>query len=73
MAKARPSKKPKIRACGAVTCDMEPLLEELVDDHELQAHEIVGLIFNWIAVHRPDAIERQLDQSVAGIPYVPLK
>lgn len=41
--------------------DMELLLEELVDDHDLQWYEVLALIFGWLTVHRPDAQEEYHD------------
>lgn len=51
----------KIRPTGKILLDMEPLLEELVDDHDLQWYDILFLILGWLMVHRPDAQEKYLD------------
>jgi hypothetical protein len=40
---------------------MEPLLEELVDDHDLQWYDILFLVLGWLMVHRPAAQEEYLD------------
>lgn len=50
-------KSKKIRPVGQITEDMEKYLFELVEDHELQRHEILGMIDYWIRYHYPDAIE----------------
>lgn len=47
----------KLRPVGKITEDMEPLLFELVEDHELQRHEVLGLINAWIETHYPGALE----------------
>lgn len=48
---------------GEITSDMELLLEELVDDHDLQKGEILALVQAWIDIHRPDAVEVYEDGS----------
>lgn len=53
--------KKKIRPTGKILLDMEPLLEELVDDHDLQWYDILFLVLGWLMVHRPDAQEQYLD------------
>lgn len=46
-----------MRPLGNITLDLEPLLLELAEDHDLQKGEILGLICSWIDVHYPGAIE----------------
>jgi len=53
--------KKKIRPTGKILLDMEPLLEELVDDHDLQWYDVLFLILGWLMVHRPSAQEEYLD------------
>lgn len=53
--------KKKIRPTGKILLDMEPLLEELVDDHDLQWYDILFLVLGWLMVHRPAAQEEYLD------------
>lgn len=61
----------KLRPVGKVLLDMEPLLEELTDDHELQRGEILGLILSWMDIHRPDCVEKYLDGSLPNYYYGP--
>lgn len=61
----------KLRPLGQITTQLEPLLEEMTDAHELQAHEILGIIFLWLQVHRPDAIETYLDGTNPAFRYGP--
>lgn len=42
---------------------MEPLLEELVDDHDLQWYDVLFLVLGWLMVHRPHAQEEYKDGS----------
>lgn len=53
--------KKKIRRMGDITLDLEPLLEELIDDHDLQYYEVLALVRGWLETHRPNAIEEYLD------------
>lgn len=46
-----------MRPLGDITLDMEELLEELVDDHDLQMGEVLALVKAWLEIHRPDCIE----------------
>lgn len=49
--------KKKLRKTGDILLDMEPYLEELVDDHDLQWYDILFLILGWLTVHRVEARE----------------
>lgn len=51
-----------LRPLGDITGDLEPILEELIDTHDIQCGEVMALVYNWIVVHRPGAIE----EYVAG-------
>lgn len=59
----------KLRPLGQITGEMEPLLEEMTDLHEMQAHEILGLIYLWLTTHRPDAIETYIDGTHPNLMY----
>lgn len=50
-------KKKKLRRLGDITADLEPLILEMVVDHDLQYHEILGIIFQYLEVHCPGAKE----------------
>lgn len=56
-----PKKKTRIRPVGQVLLDMEPLLFELCEKHELQRGEVLALIHTWITIHYPGAIEEYVD------------
>ena len=53
----------KLRKLGEITDDMEQYLFEMVEQHELQRHEVLGIIDYWIRYHYPDAIEVYEEQS----------
>jgi hypothetical protein len=47
----------ELRPLGKVTGDMEKLLLEMVDGHDMQWHEILGLVHAYLVVHAPDQQE----------------
>lgn len=53
--------KKQVRKLGDVTLDLEPLLLEMVNDHELQHGEILNIIRGYLEIHCPDAKEQYLD------------
>lgn len=61
----------KIRPMGKITSDLEVILEEIVDEHDLQIGEILSLVYNWLIVHRPDSREVYLDDSNPIFYYGP--
>lgn len=50
-----------MRPVGDITGDMESHLSELVEDHDLQDHEILGLIHAWLRTHSPESGEQYED------------
>lgn len=68
------SKVKQIRPLGEITADLEKLYEEMVDDHDLQEHEVLGLLHLWFMVHRPEAIEQYVsDGSRPELFYGPTR
>lgn len=53
----------KIRPIGDVLLDLEDLLLEMVDTHDLQWGEILNLIRGYLEIHCPEAKEVYLDGS----------
>lgn len=47
----------KVRPLGQITADMELLLQEMTDIHELQYGEVLVLVYSWLEVHAPHAKE----------------
>ena len=60
----------KHRKTGDVLLDIEPLIDELVDQG-LQLGDILALVRSHIEIHRPDAIEIYLDGSSPEYKYGP--
>lgn len=63
------SKEVPLRALGDVTNDLELIMFELVHEHKLQAHEVIGIIYMWIQVHYPDALEVYEDGTNPLLTY----
>ncbi len=51
----------KTKTIGASLLDLEIILDELVDRHELQYGDILSLVLSYLTVHRPDAQETYLN------------
>lgn len=54
-------KKSKLRKLGDITQDLEPLLLEMTEQHELQVGEILNLIRGYLEIHTPGALEQYED------------
>lgn len=52
--------KKKLRKLGDITSDLEPLILEMVVDHDLQYHEILGMIYFYLMSHCPGAKEKYI-------------
>lgn len=52
-----------LRPAGEVLLEMEPLLFELVQDHEIQKGELLALISAWVDIHYAGAIEEYEDDT----------
>jgi hypothetical protein len=46
---------------GDIMFDIESVVSEMVDDHDLQRGDILALVLNYIDVHYPTAIEEYED------------
>jgi hypothetical protein len=53
--------KKKLRKMGDILLDMEPLLDELVDVHEIQRGDLLALIFHQVTMHNPSCVEEFAD------------
>jgi hypothetical protein len=58
-----------LRPLGHVLLDLEPLLEELVIDHELQWGDVLSLIHAHLQVHLPSGQEEYLDGTHPEFHY----
>lgn len=65
--------KPKLRPLGHITQDMELLISEMIDGHDLQHGEVLNLIRGYLEIHYPGAKE---EYEVGGHPefyYGPIR
>lgn len=51
----------KLRPLGDILLEIEPLLLELVESHDLQWGDVFALLRGYLEVHLPDAQEEYLD------------
>lgn len=51
----------KIRPLGDITTDLEPLLSEMAEVHDMQIHEILAIIKGYLIAHHPGSIESYVD------------
>lgn len=63
----------KIRPLGQTLLDLEVILEEMTDQHELQTGEILNIIKGWIDIHRPCAHEEYMDGTSPEFYYGPTR
>ena len=61
----------KLRPLGDVLLDMEPLLDELLVDHDLQHGDVLALVYQHMVVHNPNQIEEYEDGSNPIFYYGP--
>ena len=61
----------KVRPLGKVLLDMEPLLLELAEKHDLQWGDILSLVHGYLMVHCPDAQEEYTNGSKPVFYYGP--
>jgi len=59
----------KRRALGDILLDLEVVLEELVDSHDLQWSDIIYLVLGWLTVHRPAAQETYTEDGSHPVLY----
>ena len=52
-----------MRKFGEILLDLEVLIDEMVDDHEVQLGDLLSLVKSHVDIHRPDAIEEYEDGS----------
>jgi hypothetical protein len=60
-----------MRKLGTILLDLEEILDEMIDDHDLQWGDVIGLVHQHLQVHRPDAQEEYLDSSNPILYYGP--
>jgi hypothetical protein len=61
----------RTRGLGLVLLDMEPLILECVNEHELQWGDVLNLIYGYLEIHCPDSREDYVDGSRTQFYYGP--
>jgi hypothetical protein len=61
----------KLRPLGSILLDLEPILEEMIDKHDLQKSDVIALVSGWIDAHRPDCREEYEDGTFPVLFYGP--
>lgn len=58
-----------MRRLGDITGDMEPLILEMVDEHDMQWGEVLSLVHGYLQVHCPGAREEYTDGGFPIFQY----
>jgi len=61
----------KLRPMGKILLDLEEILLEMVDSHDLQHGDILNLVNGYLEVHCPDAKEQYTDGGQPTFYYGP--
>lgn len=51
----------KIRPAGTILLEMEPLILELMETHDLQYGDFLGMMYTYLLVHYPEGREEYED------------
>jgi hypothetical protein len=62
-------KKRELRPMGVITANMETLLEEMTNDHDLQWGEVLSLVHAWLTIHAPQAQEQYYENNEVPVFY----
>ena len=63
----------KLRPMGDIMLDLENIVCEMADSHDMQKGEILGLVSQYIDVHLPESIEEYEDGTSPIYYYGPKK
>lgn len=51
-----------MRPIGEIYCDLEVLLDEMIDDHQVQMGDVLHWVHGHLQFHRPDCIEQMVNK-----------
>lgn len=54
---------------GTILLEMEPLIQEMMDGHDLQHGDFLGLMDHYLLIHYPGHKEQYLDGTVPVLSY----
>lgn len=63
----------KKRNIGDIFLDLEALIDELIDDHQIQWGDVLYWIWGHLMIHRPDAREEYESGGHPEFYYGPTK
>jgi len=63
--------KKTLRPMGKITDQLEPLLLEMVEEHDMQMGEILNIIRGYLEIHAPSCVEIYEDESSPIFYYGP--
>lgn len=63
----------KLRPLGDILLDMEPLIQEIMDTHNLQNPDFIGLMDYYLRVHYPEMEPVYEDNTSPVIHFKPNK
>lgn len=59
----------KIRKMGDILLDLEVVIDEMIDSHDLQFGDVLNLVYGHLVIHRPDAKEIYVEDDSNPIFY----
>lgn len=59
----------KLRPLGEITDDLEPLILEMTDQHNMQWHEVLSIVHAYLQVHCPSAQEVYTEDGSSPMYY----
>lgn len=60
-----------MRKFGDVMLELEEIIDELIDDHEVQWGDVFYLVYGHLKIHRPDAQEQYEEGGSPEFYYGP--
>jgi hypothetical protein len=58
-----------MRPMGKILLDLEKLLDEMCDEHDMQFGDIISLVHSHLVIHKPGAREVYVDDGSSPILY----
>jgi hypothetical protein len=62
-----------MRRLGNITDNLEKILREMVGEHEMQRHEIIGMINAYLETHCPECLENYTDGTKLKLEWIFIK
>ena len=57
------------KTLGKLMMELESILDQMIDQHELQSGDILNLVHGHLVSHRPDAFEQYIDDGSSPVFY----